>query len=75
MHNNLVNMGYCFVEKAILNKRMALYNDTDHAFYSSTHLKKVTTSGHETEVCAKLTRKMYNANKWVGFSLFQYLIL
>lgn len=54
---------------------MALYNDTEHAFYSNTHLKKVTTSGHETEVCAKLTRKIYNANKWVGFSQFQYLIL
>lgn len=49
---------------------MALYNDTEHAFYSNTHLKKVTTSGHETEVCARLTR-----NKLVGFTQFQYSIL
>lgn len=53
---------------------MALYNDIEHAFYSNTHLKSVTTSGHETEVCARLTRKIY-ANKLVGFSQFQYSIL
>lgn len=33
---------------------MALYNDIKHAFYANIHLKKGTTSGHETEVCAML---------------------
>lgn len=51
---------------------MDLYNNTEHAFYAAdTHLKKVTTSGHETEVCAKQFRKIY-AIKLVCFSQFQY---
>lgn len=43
-----------FTEKAKLNKIMALYNEIKHAFYANIHLKKGTTSGHETEVCAML---------------------
>lgn len=53
---------------------MAFYNDIKHASYANTHLKKGTTSGHETEVCARLTRTIYakkRKEKKLCFSQFQ----
>lgn len=58
-----------FTEKTKLNKIMALYNDIKHASYANIHMKKGTTSGHETEVCARLTTNNICNNKKNGMLL------